>query len=546
MDIFNQNNNQKVILLGNEAIVRGAIENGVQFVCTYPGTPTSEIGDSFAKIAPQKDIYFEYSINEKVALETAAGASLSGLKSLVAMKNFGLNVASDFLIPLIYSGVPGALVIVAGDDPSCSSSGQSEQDSRAFSYLAHIPTLEPATPQECKYFVKLAFEISEKFQIPVMIRLTTRVALQSGVVKLDKINWRKNTGKFIKNSHQFVALPPRVLGMKKELLIKIAKISQEISARSSLNKIFSPSQFQVNKSKKLGIITSGVSFLYAIEALQELKLNIPILKLDFFYPLTETKIKKFIQGLNKVLIIEELEPYLEKEISTIAKDANYNLQILGKRQIPTIGELNTDKVILAIAELAGQKWSIPPTITTNKRTPQFCPGCPYWFVFQAIKKTVDVKKVIFGGEIGCSMLAGFKPIKILDYLYCMGSSISVACGIKKSTDQKVIAFIGDSSFFHSGIPALINSAYNQSNPLIIILDNQTTAMTGHQPHPGIKKSGQSAPTIKIENIVKACGIKNLKIIDPIKIDKMISTIKDFLNKPEASVIIARHTCLKIK
>ncbi|PJE58672.1 MAG: indolepyruvate ferredoxin oxidoreductase subunit alpha [Candidatus Portnoybacteria bacterium CG10_big_fil_rev_8_21_14_0_10_40_22] len=532
-------------MLGNEAIVRGALEGAVQFITTYPGTPTSEIGDAFAKIAPQKNIYFEYSINEKVALETAAGASLSGLKSLVAMKNFGLNVASDFLIPLVYTGISEALVVIVGDDPGCTSSGQSEQDSRAFSYLARIPTMEPTTPQECKDFVKLAFEISEKFQIPVMVKLTTRAALQSGIVKLDRFNWHRHNGKFIKNPHQFVILPPQVLEMKKGLLLKIGKIKQEISARPNLNKVFI--QSRTNILKKLGIITSGVSFLYSQEALQELKLNIPILKLDFFYPLSQTKIKKFIQNLDKVLIVEELEPYLEKEISVIAKNTNPNLEILGKKQIPLIGELNTDKVISAIAQLADQKWTpLLSTAIISRRTPQFCPGCPYWFIFQAVKKAVDVKKVIFGGEIGCSMLAGFKPIEILDYLYCMGSSISVACGIKKSTNQKVISFIGDSSFFHSGIPALINSAYNQSNPLIIILDNQTTAMTGHQPHPGIKKLGQSMPIIKIENIVKACGIENLKIIDPIKIDEMISTIKDFLNKPRTSVIIARRACIKIK
>jgi len=530
----------KIILLGNETIVRGALEAGVNFVSTYPGTPASEIGDTFFKIAKKVGVYFEYSTNEKVALEAGIGASFSGLKTLVAMKNFGLNVCLDSLFPLTYTGTKGPMVIVVADDPSCYSSAQSEENSRGLVLATHIPTLEPSDPQECKDFTKLAFQISEKFKIPVMIRTTTRVAHQKMPVKLGKITFPGNVvGKFVKDPKKFVTLPPRVLEMKKELLTKIEKI-KEFSEKSKTNFV------DGKTSRPIGIITSGISYLYVREALKELNLNLPVLKLGFFYPLPEEKIKDFIKGLKKVLIVEELEPYLEKEVERLAKEANCKLKVVGKQLIPEVGELKPEIVTLALAKFTNAKYSILNTkyqIPFPKRFPQLCLGCPYWLVISAIKKAVDLKKVIFGGEIGCYMLFGNSPINLQDYLSCMGSSVGIAHGIKKATGQKIITFVGDSSFFHAGIPALINTVFNKSNPLIIILENRTTAMTGHQPHPG-------APVIpngiKIEEIVRACGVKNLKAIDPINQKEFIATIKEFLNKKETSVIIVQRPCIWIK
>ena len=543
-DILLNKPGKKIILLGNEAIVRGALEAGVQFISTYPGTPASEIGNTFFKLKTKnsklKNIHFEWSVNEKVALEVAAGASFSDLRSLVAMKHFGLNVASDFLLPLCYSGVKGGLVLVVADDPGCWSSAQSEENTRAFAYLAHIPILEPSDPQECKDFVKFAFELSEKLKIPVMIRETTRVALQSAPVKLGKIREGKRKAHFVKNPHQFSTMPPRVLEMKKELLEKIEKI-REISEKSSLNQLFrGPS----SGSSKRGIITSGVSFLYVMEALNELNLKIPVLKLGFFYPLPEKKIKEFIKNLKKVLIVEELEAYLEKEVERISKTVNPKLKIFGKNLIPEIGELKPEMVTFALAKFSGKKYQILDTkykIPIPKRFPQLCPGCPYWFVFSTIKR-IAPKGTIFGGEIGCYMLAAYPPHFLQDYLFCMGSSTSIAHGIKKTTGQKVIAFVGDSSFFHAGIPALINTVYNKSNPLIIIMDNRTTAMTGHQPHPGAPAKDHE---IKIEDIVKALGVKYVKTIDPINVKEFEKTLKEFLKKKEVSVIIARRPCVQI-
>jgi len=550
-EIISNKVGEKIILLGNEGIVRGALESGVQFVSAYPGTPSSEVGNTFWRIAKKVGVYFEFSTNEKVALEAGAGAAFSGLRTLVSMKHFGLNVASDFFMPLVYSGVKGGMVILVADDPSCWSSAQSEEDTRAFASLSHIPILEPSTPQECKDFTKLAFDLSEKFQIPIMIRETTRVALQGGIVKLGKIVKGKRKGKFIKDPHQFSTMPPRVLEMKKELLEKIEKIKKQISEKSLINKIYG------NNKSEIGIVTSSVSFLYVMEALKYLNLNIPVLKLGFFHPLPDKKIKGFINKFKKILVVEELEPHLEKEIKVLAKDINLKLQIFGKDLLSETGELRPEQVLKAVAEFSNKKLKIKPVLKIKnpklkipKRSPQFCPGCPYWLVFNALKKAVDPKKVIFGGEIGCYMLAFYPPFHFQDYLFCMGSSVGVAHGIKKSSNkQKLISFVGDSSFFHSGIPALLNAVHNKSNPLIIIMDNQTTAMTGHQPNPGTNKTsmGNSVEGAKIEDIVKACGVKNLKIINPIKQKEFIKAVKDSLNNKinEVSVIIARRPCIYI-
>ncbi len=533
----------KVILLGNEAIVRGALESGVNFVSTYPGTPASEIGNTFFKIAAKAGVYFEFSTNEKVALEAGIGASFSGLKTLVAMKNFGLNVCLDALIPFVYTGVKGPTVIIVADDPSCHSSAQSEENSRPVAFIAHIPILEPSDPQECKDFTKLAFQISERYKIPVIIRTTTRIAHQKMPVTFGKLkipNSKFLKGKFVKDVKRFVTLPPRVLEMKKELLEKIEEI-KEFSEKSKINQVILNTKYKIQNTK-IGIITSGVSHLYAMEALKELNLELPVLKLGFFYPLPEEKIKNFIKNFKKVLVVEELEPFLEKELLGLAKQSNCKLKVIGKELLPEVGELKPEFVISAITKFTGIKYRMLHTkyrILAPKRLPQLCPGCPYWLVISAIKKAVDVKKVIFGGEIGCYMLFGNSPVNLQDYLSCMGSSVGIAHGIKKAGGQKIISFVGDSSFFHAGIPALINTVFNKSNPLIIILENQTTAMTGHQPHPGapVEPNG-----IKIEEIVKACGVKNLKSIDPINQEEFVKTVKEFLNKPEVSVIIAKRPC----
>jgi len=550
-NIFLKKQSGQELLLGNNAIVRGALEAGVQFISTYPGTPSSEIGDTFSYLVRhfKTDFYFEYSINEKVAMEAAIGASFSNLKCLVAMKNFGLNVASDALLPFVYTGVKGPTVIIVSDDPSCHSSGQSEQNTRGFANLAHIPILEPSDSQECKNFVKLGFEISEKFKIPVLLRTTTRVAHQTGIVKIDKFHKSKNKAKFVKNYNQFVTMPPRVLAMHDELLEKIQKI-KEYAEKSEINRI-------ENSSKgKIGIITSSVSYLYVMEALNELNLKSPVFKIGIFYPLATNKLKKFIKNLDKVLIVEELEPYLERETTIAAKDVNPKLEIYGKEVLPKTRELRPEQVTAAMAWLCNKKYKLQECAVPKslKRFPNLCPGCPYWSVFNGIKEAIkqsNLKKedVIFGGGIGCYMLASFAPHNLQDYLFCMGSSVGIAHGIKKANPkQKLISLVGDSSFFHASMPALANAVHNQSNPLIIVMNNSITAMTGQQPYPGVAETGSKRPgkMIKIEAVVKALGVENIRVIDPNNYKEFVKTVKDYLNKNELAVIIAKSPCLRIK
>jgi len=534
----------KKILLGNEAIVKAALASGVSFVSGYPGCPSAEIGDEFGKIAVNTGVYAEWSTNEKTALEAAIGASFSGLKSLVNMKSFGINVCSDSLLPLAYTGTKAPMVIVVADDPSGWSSAQSEQNSRAYAYLGHIPMLEPADPQECYDFTKLAFELSEKFNIPVILRTTTRVNHQKMPVEFtqDEGSGLRKIGTFSKNPHQFCTMPPRVLEMKAELLEKTEKIVA-FAEKSSANKVFGSLA-----SAKFGIITNGVAHLHTLEALDEMGLKVPVLKLGFFYPLAEKKIEKFITGLKKVLIVEELDGYLEKEVRAIAKDANPKLEIFGKNVLPEIGELNTEKIAGALSKALKVKikdyFKIKNLkIELPRRTARLCEGCPYWHVFPVLKR-IAPEGTIFGGDIGCNMIANLPPHSMDDYMFSMGAGLGISHGVKKSTNQKVISMMGDGTFFHSGIPALVNAVYNKSNPLVVILDNRITAMTGHQPNPGMGKTlmGEDTEELKIEEIAKACGVKNVKVLDPINMQDLENTVKEFLEKGEVSVIVCKRIC----
>ncbi|MEK7658416.1 MAG: thiamine pyrophosphate-dependent enzyme [Patescibacteria group bacterium] len=540
----------KKVLLGNEAIVQGALEAGVDFVSGYPGCPAAEIGDEFGRIAKENNIYAEWSTNEKVALEAAVGASFSGLRALVNMKSFGANVCLDSLLPLAYTGTKAPMVIVIADDPSCHSSAQSEQDSRAFANMSHIPMLEPSDAEECYEFTKLAFEISEKFNTPVILRTTTRVAHQRSVVELAGYKKRDQLkkGEFVKNPHQFSTMPPRTLEMKKELLDKIEKIKQ-FAEKSNLNFISGNSPSPKASARQVGIIASGVSYLHVLEALNEIDLDLPVLKLGFFYPLPEKKIKDFIKKFKKVLITEEIDGYIEDEIIKLAKDANPKLEIYGKNLLGDTGELNTEKITVAFSKILKLKIKNEPygeqaiKLEIPRRTAKLCEGCPYWHIFPLLKR-IAPEGAVFGGDIGCNMIAGLPPHSMHDYLFSMGASLGISHGVKKSTNQKVISIMGDGTFFHAGIPALINTTYNKSNPLIIITDNRITAMTGHQQNPGMGKTAmtEDAEELKIEEIARACGVKHIKVLDPINVKEFEDTVKEFLEKDEVSIIICKRIC----
>jgi indolepyruvate ferredoxin oxidoreductase alpha subunit len=526
----------KKILLGNEAVIQGALEAGVDFVSGYPGCPSAEIGDGIGKIAKEYGVYAEWSTNEKTGLEAAIGASFSGLKSLVNMKSFGINVCADSLFPLAYTGTKAPMVIFVGDDPNCWSSAQSEQDSRGYAYLSHIPVLDPSDAQECLDFTKLAFEISEKFNIPVILRSVTRVAHQRAIVEFQEVEKKGNKiGNFIKNPHQFSTMPPRTMEMKKELLEKIKKISA-FAEKSKANKIIG------KKDSKIGIIATGISYLHVLDALETMGLDIPVLKLGFFYPLPEKLISSFIKGKKKILVAEEMNPYLEKEIKIIAKDVK--VEIFGKDLLPEVGELDADKICVAISKMTGKKFAVQKVKVLNlpKRTARLCEGCPYWYILPTIKRAAP--DAIFTGDIGCNMIAGLPPHSMHDTLFAMGASIGIAHGVRKSTKQKVIAMMGDGTFFHSGIAGLINSVYNKSNPLMVVLDNRITAMTGHQPNPGMGKTLMREDTqeLQIEEIAKACGVKNIKVLDPINMKELEDTVKEFLGKEEISLIVCKRIC----
>jgi len=538
---------KKAMFLGNEAIIRGALESGVQFISTYPGTPASEIGNNFyalqKELAADPKFYFEFSTNEKTAMEAAIGANFSGLKTLVAMKNFGLNVALEPLLPLAYTGTKAPMVIFLADDPDCHSSAQSEENTRPFSVLAHLPMLEPSDAQECKDYTMEAFNISEKFGMPVIVRITTRTAHQRALVELGELDPDRKInlkGEFVRDKRKYVTMMPRLHEMKKEMLDREQKLEAYFE-KSKLNRIEG-----VVKGKKqpLGIITSGIAYSHCQEAMDELGVSLPVMKLGMFHPLPEKKIKDFIKGLKKVLVLEEMEPYLERRVQMMAKDVNCKLQIHGVDLRSQIGEMKPETAAFAIAKFTGKNYKMPkfaPSFELPNRPPQLCPGCPYWLVFAAVKKAVDENKVIFGGDIGCYMIGALPPHEIYDYMFCMGSGIGIAHGIKKATDQKVIAFIGDGTFFHSGIEGLLNAVYNGSSPLVIIMNNDITAMTGHQPHPD---SVEAKHPIPIEKMVLACGVKdeNMKIIDQGNSEEFIAAVKEFVEKPEVSVIIARRPC----
>ncbi len=527
-------NNGKLLLLGNEAVVRGALESGVAVATTYPGTPASEIGDTFSKIAKKAGIYFEYSVNEKVAAEVAIGASVSGLRSIVSMKHVGLNVASDALATIAYSGVRGALVIVVADDPSCYSS-QNEQDSRYYAVLMNLPMLEPSTSQEAKDMTKAAFKLSEKLELPIFLRLSTRISHVRENVKLGKIMKNDRKGFFEKDPMRFVNVPAGARIGHKRLLSQMEK-ARDISEKSNLNQII-----KIGKKPKIGIITSGVSYTYTMEAVKKLGIDASILKLGIVHPLPEKMCEKFINSFKKIVVVEELEPYLEKQIKALgAKNIHGKITNDFSRTF----EYTPDLVFNSMAKILGRRTvKTSEKLKTPSRPPVLCPGCSHRATFYAAK-IASKDKAIYSTDIGCYALGVQPPLSTADLLMCMGGGVGAAGGISKATKQKVIAFLGDSTFFHAGIPALINAVYNNHKFVYTILDNRTTAMTGHQPHPGtgITGMGNIAPNIKIEDIVKGIGVKSVEILDPYNVKKTISAFRRALEYDGVSVLIARHSC----
>ncbi|UZE93882.1 MAG: indolepyruvate ferredoxin oxidoreductase subunit alpha [Candidatus Pacearchaeota archaeon] len=519
-------------LFGNEAIVRGALESGVGYASSYPGTPATEIGDTFAAIAKDTGIYFEWSVNEKVALEAAAGAVFSGIKALVSMKHYGLNVASDSLLPLVYLGCP--FVVVVADDPGSWSSVQAEQDTRWFSRLIHVPTLEPSNSQEAKDMTKFAFQFSQKHKIPVLVRLTTRICYSKSLVNFGKIKKGKKKGKFVKK--EFKLGSAQTVALHKKLLEKLKKIRKDCE-KSKLN-------FIEEGRGKIGIITSGVAYIYIKEAFQELKIKLPLLKLGFSYPFPSDKVKNFLKNLKKVIVIEELDPIIEEEVKKFSK----KIKIYGKDFFSEAGELKPEDILVNLSKILGKKidrnlsYNIKNYKEPEKRIPFFCPGCPHRSTFYAVKKALGKK--IFAGDIGCYMLGVYEPFRMQDFVVSMGASVGISHGISKASGQKPVIFIGDSTFFHAGLPSLLNLVYNKANALVIVLDNRWTAMTGHQPNPGSGLTGMKKETkiANIEEIAKALGVDFVKTSNVWNFSQFVKDLKQAYSIKGVSVIVAKGEC----
>ena len=549
-EILTGKEGEKLFLLGNEAAVRGALESGVSVVSTYPGTPSSEIGDVFYKIAQKAGVYFEFSSNEKVALEVSIAAAAAGLRSFAFMKHVGLNVAADSFMSAVYTGVKGGMIVLSADDPSMYSS-QNEQDNRIMARLAGIPMLEPSNPQEVKDLMKYGFDLSEQFQIPILMRTTTRISHMRGVVNLGPVVRGKEKGFFSKNVSQYVVVPAYVVKLRKELIEKLGKI-KEIADNSPLNKIIDQG------GKTLGIITSGGAFNYVMDVVSENDLKVNILKLTFSHPFPEKLVLDFINSVDKILVVEEVEPVMEKEVLAIIGKHNIKKKVFGKLDdtLPRIYEYNPDIISVGMAKITDKILIKKEKFTTELplplRPPVLCPGCPHRASYYALKKAIKGLKlkeeeIIYSSDIGCYALALQPPYKMADYCISMGSSLGIGCGFAKATNQKVISFIGDSTFFHAGMPGLVNAVHNKAKILLVVMDNRITGMTGGQTNPGVPLDGMGnpAPEVSIEGIARGIGVKLVKTVDSFDLKKTEEMFKKALQFEGVVVVITKQPCARL-
>ena len=520
----------KKIMTGNEAIAEGAWEAGVHVAAAYPGTPSTEILEN---LALHKDVYSEWSTNEKVALEVAAGASMAGARALAAMKHVGLNVAADPLFTLSYTGVNGGLVIVTADDPGLFSS-QNEQDNRYYASHAKLAMLEPSDSQECLDYVKEAFEISEKFDTPVLFRVTTRVCHSKTLVET---SGRKEVlvKLYTKDVSKYVMAPASAKRRKYVMEDRIAAM-KEFSENTPLNRI-------EKGSGEVGIITSGISYNHSKEVFGD---DVSYLKLGFTWPLPENLIRKFAGMVKELYVIEENEPYIEDFVKTLG------IKCVGREKLPWVDELTPETIRRAffpeIKEQAGYAIDaeVPP------RPPVLCAGCTHRGFFYEVGKYKDV---VVTGDIGCYTLGIVPPLSVTDSVICMGASISAGVGFSKAVEkagrkEKVFAVIGDSTFFHSGITGLIDAVVNKAPIVINILDNRITAMTGHQENPGTGRTlmGEATHQVDLKSLCMACGVKeeNIRLIDPYDLTATKEAVRAGYESSEAFVIITTSPCALIK
>ena len=520
----------KLILLGNEAIARGAFEAGVKVVSSYPGTPSTEITES---IAQYERIYCEWSTNEKVGAEVAIGASIRGARAMTCMKHVGVNVAADPLFTASYIGVNGGLVFVAADDPGMHSS-QNEQDSRHYARAAKLPMFEPSDSQECKDYLKKAYEISEQYDTPVMLRLHTRVSHSRSVVEIEEpqdIVIRP----YAKDVNKYVMMPGMAIRRHvfvEDRMIRLAKDSSENPGGTGLHKI-------TLNSISLGIITSGAAYQYVAEALPDAS----IMKLGMIWPLPVSLISDFASRVKRLVIIEELDPIIETEIRAMG------IACEGKALLTLQGEYSAQMIRKALSDEPHPAGGISQDIlpASPNRPPVMCAGCPHKGLFLALSRL----RVQVTGDIGCYTLGALPPTSAMDACVCMGASIGMAHGFDKATDGQdsahTVCVLGDSTFLHSGITNVVNAVYNQSNITILILDNSITGMTGHQQNAatGLDIRLRPAPSVKLEALCESIGVTSIRVVDPVDTYLCQQVIKEELAKKCVSVIVARRPCALI-
>ena len=511
---------KKVILLGNEAIARGAYEAGVKVSSAYPGTPSTEISENLVKY--REDLYAEWAPNEKVAAETAIGASISGVRAMACMKHVGLNVASDPLYTVSYMGVNGGLLFMVADDPGLYSS-QNEQDTRMIARAAGVPVLEPSDSAEAKEFVKAGFEISEQFDRPVIFRITTRLAHSQGLVELQE---REDVPDkpYEKNIRKNVMMP----GNAKYRHVEIEKRNLELKAAADTMTI---NRIEMNDTR-IGVITSGIPYQYVKEALPQAS----VLKLGMVNPLPEKLIREFASKVETLYVVEELDPVIEEQVKS------WGIPVIGKEIFTIQGEYSANMIRKAIL---GEEVRMDPPADVPQRPPILCPGCPHRSVFYVLNKL----KMHAAGDIGCYTLGAVAPLSVVDTTICMGASISSLHGMEKAKGKEYIknwvAVIGDSTFLHTGVNSLMNMVYNQATGTVLILDNSTTGMTGHQDHAATGKTLQGDPTyaINIPNLCRAIGVPNVQEINAFDIEALEKAIKEEAAKDEVSVIITKTPCV---
>jgi indolepyruvate ferredoxin oxidoreductase alpha subunit len=545
---------ERVFLLGNEAIARGAMEGGVQIAAAYPGTPSTEILETLVQASKHLGIYVEWSTNEKVALEVALGASICGLRAMVSMKHVGVNVAHDSLMTAGYMRIKGGLVVVSADDVQAWSS-QNEQDNRFTAKQAYLPVLEPSNVQEAKDWTADAFELSEKFNQVFMLRTVTRINHARGDVTLGKLSKEHRKGVFRKDPSWLTYVPTTARKNRPLMIQRFKKIRQAVN-RLPYNRL------ELVDEAKLGVIACGLSYAYTLEAIKWLDLDgkVSLLKVGTTHPIPEDLVKRLLSSVEEVLVVEELEPFVELHVKAIAGEENIKIKVHGKDLIPLIGELSTRKVTEAVAGLTKSKLPIDfgrldqlrkenaPIIPS--RPPTLCPGCPHRASFYVIKtaaksvaKNYGVEP-IYPGDIGCYSLAVAPPLETVDTLVSMGASIGVANGLAHVVKAPILACIGDSTFFHAGIPPLINAVYNQAKITVIVLDNLTTAMTGFQPHAGsgFTATGVETTQLKVEDVAKGCGLQFVEVVDPFDLRKAMDIVQRALMFEGTSLVVFRRKC----